>query len=196
MIDLLPGIGAAPRTHLDDRRVKRDICIGSAKNALGETDGRRRRIHGSSRFVSLLSVLTVAVLVMVQPVRPLSLISPTFSLRYPLAMSSGPIRVTEPLLDVLEALLQARDYELYGWAITKATHRASPTVYKILERLTDYGMVTARWEDRHPDVNKPRRRFYRLTGHGATVATTMLQERRPSRTAPRPSPTAGWAGTW
>jgi PadR family transcriptional regulator, regulatory protein PadR len=124
------------------------------------------------------------------------LISPTFPVGYPLAVTDRPVRVTEPLLDVLEALLEARDYELYGWAITKATRRASPTVYKILERLTDHGMVTARWEDRHPDVNKPRRRFYRLTGHGAAVARTLLQERRPQRRHPhsRPRPAVGWAG--
>lgn len=123
------------------------------------------------------------------------LISPTFPLRYPRAVTDGPIRVTEPLLDVLEVLLEARDHELYGWAITKATKRSSPTIYKILERLTDYGMVTARWEDKHPDENKPRRRFYRLTGHGATAATDLLRERRPFRDKPvRPRPIAGWAG--
>jgi DNA-binding PadR family transcriptional regulator len=102
--------------------------------------------------------------------------------------------VTEPLLDVLEALLEARDYELYGWAITKATRRASPTVYKILERLTDRGMVTARWEDLPPHVNRPRRRFYRLTGHGVTAASALLRERRPQRRpATRPRPATGWA---
>jgi PadR family transcriptional regulator PadR len=126
-----------------------------------------------------------------------ALISPTFFKRcYPLAVTDGPVRVTEPLLDVLEVLLEARDHELYGWAITKATKRSSPTVYKILERLTDYGMVDARWEDHHPDVNKPRRRFYRLTGHGAQTATQLLQERRADRRAAagRPRPMPGWAG--
>ncbi len=99
------------------------------------------------------------------------------------------------MLDVLEALLEADGHELYGWAITKTTGRASPTVYKILERLTDRGMVTARWEDRHPDENKPRRRFYRLTGHGVKVATALLGERRPQRTPPRvPRPALGWMG--
>jgi PadR family transcriptional regulator PadR len=125
------------------------------------------------------------------------LISPTFLKRcYPLAVTDGPVRVTEPLLDVLEVLLDARDHELYGWAITKATKRSSPTIYKILERLTDYGMVDARWEDHHPDVNKPRRRFYRLTGHGAAAATQLLQERRAQRPGPsaRPRPIPGWAG--
>jgi PadR family transcriptional regulator, regulatory protein PadR len=123
------------------------------------------------------------------------LVSPRFLLRYPSAVTDGPVRVTEPLLDVLEALLAARDHELYGWAITKATRRSSPTVYKILERLTDYGMVTARWEDQPPDVSTPRRRFYRLTGHGAMAATDLLRERRPQppRVA-RPRPAAGWAG--
>jgi PadR family transcriptional regulator, regulatory protein PadR len=113
------------------------------------------------------------------PIGHAAVISRTFGLRYSLPVSDGPIRVTEPLLDVLDALLEARDHELYGWAITKATKRSSPTVYKILERLTDHGMVTARWEDQRTDIGRPRRRLYRLTGHG-----------RASRTRPA----VGWAG--
>jgi len=123
------------------------------------------------------------------------LISPGFPVRYSRAVTEGPIRVTEPLLDVLEALLEDKDHELYGWAITKATHRSSPTVYRILERLTDRGMVVARWEERRADSDRPRRRFYRLTAHGAAVAARLLQEHRP-RVAPsdRPRPTLGWVG--
>jgi DNA-binding PadR family transcriptional regulator len=85
------------------------------------------------------------------------------------------------MLDVLEVLLDADSFELHGWGITKATKLASPTVYKILERLTDGGLVSARWEDRHPDENKPRRRFYRLTPTGTRWAAELLNERRPKR---------------
>ncbi|HET8684025.1 MAG TPA: helix-turn-helix transcriptional regulator [Micromonosporaceae bacterium] len=88
-------------------------------------------------------------------------------------------RVTQPTLDVLEALLSAEGLELHGWAITKATQRTGPTVYKILERLTVGGLVTARWESEHPEPGKPRRRFYRLTPTGAERARGLLAQHRP-----------------
>ncbi|WP_238007653.1 PadR family transcriptional regulator [Dactylosporangium sp. AC04546] len=88
-------------------------------------------------------------------------------------------RVTQPTLDVLEALLVAHDFELHGWAIIKSTKRAGPTVYKILERLTKGGMLTERWEELGPEDNRPRRRFYRLTPTGIAYGRQLLAERRP-----------------
>jgi DNA-binding PadR family transcriptional regulator len=88
-------------------------------------------------------------------------------------------RVTQPTLDVLEALLSAEDFELHGWAIIKTTKRAGPTVYKILERVAGGGMLTERWEVLGPDDNRPRRRFYKLTPTGVAYARQLLAERRP-----------------
>ena len=73
-----------------------------------------------------------------------------------------PVRVTNPLLDVLEVLLEAFDndrQELHGWAIIKTAGRSGPTVYGVLDRLEDANWITGRWEDHHPQPNKPRRRF-------------------------------------
>lgn len=102
-------------------------------------------------------------------------------------MGAGPKRVTQPTLDVLDALLNAEGLELHGWAIIKTTKRAGPTVYKILERLTDGGLVTARWEREHPELGKPRRRFYRLTPTGAAQARELLAHRRDRSERMRPA---------
>jgi PadR family transcriptional regulator len=94
----------------------------------------------------------------------------------------GPVRVTNPLLDVLEVLLEAFDndkQELHGWAIMKAVGRSGPTVYGVLDRLEDVDWITSRWEDHNPQPNKPRRRFYRLTPTGAVSAARLLTARRP-----------------
>jgi len=94
----------------------------------------------------------------------------------------GPVRVTNPLLDVLEVLLEAFDndkQELYGWAIIKAVARSGPTVYGVLDRLEDVDWITSRWENHNPQPNKPRRRFYRLTPTGAVSAARLLTARRP-----------------
>ncbi|MFD8529435.1 PadR family transcriptional regulator [Streptosporangium canum] len=99
---------------------------------------------------------------------------------------AGIERVTQPTLDVLEALLDAsqRDEELHGWAIISATKRAGPTVYRALDRLVEAGLVTRRWEELEPDQSGPRRRYYRLTGEGIPAARALLVERRPSALRP------------
>src|SRR5690349_5455447 len=110
-------------------------------------------------------------------------------------MTRQPERITAPFLDVVQAFLDAGDDELHGWAIISTTGRAGPTVYKILERLTDMGWVTARWDDRAAEPNKPRRRYYRLTGEGVTHAQALVTERRqatrPTHTRPAYRPALG-----
>lgn len=104
---------------------------------------------------------------------------------------TSPMRVTRPLLDVLEVFLCAFTNDagdLHGWAIMKATKRSGPTVYGVLDRLEDMGWVSGQWEGQHPEPNKPRRRFYSLTPTGLAYARQVLQERRPQALrAPSPA---------
>jgi PadR family transcriptional regulator len=114
------------------------------------------------------------------------------------SMRAGPIRVTNPLLDVLEVLFQAFDNhdDLHGWAIMKATKRSGPTVYGVLDRLEDAGWINGRWEGENPEPGKPRRRLYILTPTGHIGAREILCERRPQalgRPHQAPSPALpGW----
>src|SRR4029453_3367503 len=104
---------------------------------------------------------------------------------------TGPVRVTGPLLDVLEVFLQAHTdgQELHGWAILRATKRAGPTVYGVLDRLEDADWINGRWEDQPPNANTPRRRLYRLTPTGVASARNLLATRRPAaRDRPAPQP--------
>ncbi|GGN99018.1 PadR family transcriptional regulator [Microbispora bryophytorum] len=98
-------------------------------------------------------------------------------------------RITQPTLDVLEVLLHAfnDDTQLHGWAIMKATKRAGPTVYKVLDRLEDARWIVGEWETLAPDQPGPRRRFYRLTGEAAQAARSLLAERRPAAVKVRPA---------
>jgi DNA-binding PadR family transcriptional regulator len=105
---------------------------------------------------------------------------------------SGLMRVTGSLLDVLEVFLQALEdqADLHGWAIMKATKRSGPTVYGILDCLEDAGWIIGRWEEQHPEPNKPRRRFYQLTPNGMIEARELLAARRAEalHRPPRPAP--------
>lgn len=104
---------------------------------------------------------------------------------YASVMSHAPARITAPLLDVIATLLNAGNEELHGWAIIKATGLGGPTVYKILERLTAMGWITAHWDPAPADPTRPRRRYYVLTTDGAAKARTLLAERRPEARSPR-----------
>jgi PadR family transcriptional regulator PadR len=113
---------------------------------------------------------------------------------------TGPPRITNPFLDVIEVFLTAlsANTDLHGWAIMKATKRSGPTVYGVLDRLEDMGWITGEWEIQNPDPSKPRRRFYRLTPTGQAGAVELLRERRPQslkRAAAKPGlGLPGWPG--
>jgi len=94
---------------------------------------------------------------------------------------AGPLRITSPLLDVLEVLITALNSgeDLHGWAIMKEVKRSGPTVYGVLDRLEDMGWITGEWESRSTEPNKPRRRFYHVTPTGRIGAMELLRERRP-----------------
>ena len=108
-----------------------------------------------------------------------------------------PVRVRNPLFDVLEVLLQAFDSradDLHGWAIMKATKRSGPTVYGVLDRLEDTGWIFDHWEYLLPG-DGPRRRFYAMTSTGREHYAAALQAHRERRAAwLRPVTRAGSAG--
>ncbi|MBT8227484.1 MAG: PadR family transcriptional regulator [Dactylosporangium sp.] len=62
----------------------------------------------------------------------------------------------------------------------KATGLGGPSVYRILERCEDAGLVSSRWEE-DAQPGKPRRRLYRLSPDGAARARALLAERRQAR---------------
>jgi PadR family transcriptional regulator PadR len=112
---------------------------------------------------------------------------------------SGVARITGPLLDVLEQLLNAHNQrvELHGWSIVHHTKRTGPTVYRVLDRLEDAGWVTARWDDPGPDPGRPRRRLYRFSPSGLAEARVLLAARRPgARTAAPPRTAREAFGMW
>jgi PadR family transcriptional regulator, regulatory protein PadR len=91
--------------------------------------------------------------------------------------------MTVPVAKVLAALLADPDGEHYGLGLMQHTGLASGTLYPILARLQAAGWVEARWEDGDPvEAGRPVRRYYRLTGEGATRARTALAELRAQTT--------------
>jgi DNA-binding PadR family transcriptional regulator len=91
-----------------------------------------------------------------------------------------PFRVTEPLLDVLRALVAA-ERGMHGWELAQEAGQTGPNVYRGLERLRLAGWVDYWWEAQNPHPGKPRRRFFRLTDDGLAAAEALLAERAQRR---------------
>jgi PadR family transcriptional regulator PadR len=61
----------------------------------------------------------------------------------------------------------------HGYDLASETGLKSGTLYPILVRLADRGIVEASWETEQP-AGRPRRHLYRLTSKGLAAATTAV----------------------
>ena len=75
-------------------------------------------------------------------------------------------------LAVLAVLCAQPSAWQHGYAIARDTGLKSGTLYPILVRLADRGLMEACWEDGQP--GRPRRHLYRLTPEGLASATAAL----------------------
>jgi PadR family transcriptional regulator, regulatory protein PadR len=76
-------------------------------------------------------------------------------------------------LSVLAALCERASEWRHGYALAKQTGLKSGTLYPILIRLADGGLVEACWQD-EPQPGRPRRHLYRLTAAGQAAAAVAL----------------------
>jgi DNA-binding PadR family transcriptional regulator len=85
-------------------------------------------------------------------------------------------------LSVLAALCEQPSQWQHGYALAKQTGLKSGTLYPILIRLADRGLVEACWQD-EPTPGRPRRHLYRLTAAGLASARAALADAaRPAAT--------------
>jgi DNA-binding PadR family transcriptional regulator len=88
-------------------------------------------------------------------------------------------------LSVMAVLCASPQDWQHGYAIASDTGLKSGTLYPILIRLADRGLIEARWEEEQP-AGRPRRHLYRLTPEGAARAAAALAARpRTSRVQAR-----------
>jgi PadR family transcriptional regulator, regulatory protein PadR len=83
------------------------------------------------------------------------------------------VRLTYPTALVLVAV--TRGFR-YGFDVIDATGLPSGTVYPILRRLEDAGVLRSRWEREASahDEGRPPRKYYQVTGSGAGTARDAL----------------------
>jgi len=93
-------------------------------------------------------------------------------------------------LSVLAALCEQPSAWQHGYALARQTGLKSGTLYPILIRLADRGLVEACWQEA-PVPGRPRRHLYRLTADGLASATAALTEAAPAATKARPGASPG-----
>lgn len=85
-------------------------------------------------------------------------------------------RPSKQMLRLLEALSTAPGEWRHGYDIIKETGLLSGTLYPLLMRMTDQGLVEAEWRE-PAQPGRPARHAYRLTAQGLALARTITGER-------------------
>jgi DNA-binding PadR family transcriptional regulator len=87
-------------------------------------------------------------------------------------------------LAVLGALAEEPTAWRYGYELGRQVNLAAGSLYPILIRLTDRGLLEASWET-EPPPGRPPRHLYRLTASGLRWAAEMAEAPRPAPARPR-----------
>jgi len=78
------------------------------------------------------------------------------------------------MLALLRALFARAQHWSHGYELMKETGLFSGTLYPLLMRMTDQGLVEAEW--REPEqLGRPARHVYRLTAGGMALARTVAE---------------------
>ena len=87
---------------------------------------------------------------------------------------------TAQTLSVLSVLYDQPSEWRHGYALARQTALRSGTLYPILIRLAERGLVEACWQD-EPQPGRPRRHLYRLTADGLAAAELAVTADRAGR---------------
>ena len=86
-------------------------------------------------------------------------------------------RLTHQSLKVLQTFMERPRGALSGADVRRATKLSSGTLYPILIRFEDAGLLTSDWEEIDPsEAGRPRRRLYKITDHGIRIANEAFSD--------------------
>jgi PadR family transcriptional regulator PadR len=103
------------------------------------------------------------------------------------------VKLTGPLERVLTVMIADPSAPHYGYDLMKAAKLPSGTLYPMLARLQQDGLVDAEWEAQREDTaGRPPRKYYRLTAEGLRVARLELAQAASSAPPRRAGHGAAW----
>jgi PadR family transcriptional regulator len=101
------------------------------------------------------------------------------------------MKLTGPLERVLRAFLADPAKPRYGYDLMKASGLPSGTLYPMLGRLQEQGLVSSAWEPAGEDPSgRPARRYYWLTDQGLETGRQELARASAGRAGVRGAPGA------
>lgn len=109
-------------------------------------------------------------------------------------------RLSEQASAVVLALAKDPSAWRYGYELCQQLGLKAGSMYPILMRLADRGLLETTWES-DPPAGRPPRHLYRLTGPGRTQATELavaVTKAKAATPVRRPAPALrrpGWEGT-
>ena len=98
-------------------------------------------------------------------------------------------RPSDQTISVLHALASAPETWRYGYELGLEVGLKTGSLYPILMRLSDRGLLESSWES-DPPPGRPPRHLYRLTGTGEHLASEVSRE--PATRQARPEPRGAW----
>ena len=105
------------------------------------------------------------------------------------------MKLTGPLERVLRAFLADPAAPRYGYDLMKASGLPSGTLYPMLGRLQEQGLVSSAWEPAGTDASgRPARRYYWLTDEGIQTGREELARADSARPRKRGAGRAGTRG--
>ena len=69
--------------------------------------------------------------------------------------------------------------EVWGFDVAQRTGLKGGSLYPVFRRLEEAGLVESRWEEWDSELERPRRRYYRLTPDGVAFCRARIVEQRP-----------------
>jgi DNA-binding PadR family transcriptional regulator len=103
------------------------------------------------------------------------------------------VKLTGPLERVLTVMIADPSAQHYGYDLMRAAKLPSGTLYPMLARLQQDGLVDAEWEAQRQDTaGRPPRKYYRLTAEGLRVARLELAQAASSAPPRRAGHGAAW----
>jgi PadR family transcriptional regulator PadR len=106
-------------------------------------------------------------------------------------------RLSTQATAVVLALAESPAAWRYGYQLCQQLDLKAGSMYPILIRLADRGLLETAWES-DPPGGRPPRHLYRLTGPGRAMAADLAADRvtgpSPGQAEPRPRPRPVWEG--
>ncbi len=91
------------------------------------------------------------------------------------------MKISGKASDLLLFLCRSPNDGFSGYSMSKQLSIASGTLYPLLAKMEQAGLVEAEWEQEDPsELGRPRRRYYKITGEGVRKINERMEAINPA----------------